>query len=193
MDNTHCRPVVITSSDIVVAETLFRELDGGRKIKKSVVSFYPRFIKDVPYATLTLDGDCEAFRIECLQDDYAVVLCHVRESHDPEAAIDNIDDGYAAYPCKHAIVIHVPSRSLIHRVCLLEEESAHSDGIFFTSNGDTVGVGFWWKGVVLTGKDVREVGSNALHAVEEEKPKSSRKQRGQKKKPQRKRGKSAVN
>jgi hypothetical protein len=193
MHRIHRRPVAITSSDIVVADTLFRELDGGKKVKKSVVSFYPRFAPEISYATLALEGDCEAIRMECLHDDYAVVLCRVRESHNPEAAVGDIESDNTASLSIDAIVIHVPSRRVIHRVCMLDEDSAFTSEfaypisaetydcpIFFTSNGDTVGVGLWWKGVILTGKDVREAGNSTMHAVEEEPSRSARKQKKKK-------------
>jgi hypothetical protein len=182
MHPVHHRPVVITFSDIVVADTLVREPDGGRKVKKSVVSFYSRFVNDLSYATLTLEGDCEAICMERMQDDYAVVLCHVRKFRNTEAAIDSIDSDDAASLSIEAIVIHVPSRRAIHRVCLLGEDWAFPPGnynipILFAANGETVGVGLWWKGVILTGKDVREVGSNTMHAAEEEKSRSTKKQK----------------
>jgi hypothetical protein len=106
----------------------------------------------------------------------------VREPNAPGATFDNFDDGDAASPSIDAIVIHVPSRRAIHRVCLLEEELGEVCGthIFFTSNGDTIGVGLGWKGVVLTGEDVREVGSNTMHAIEEERSRKARKQKKKK-------------
>jgi hypothetical protein len=182
MHPVHRRPVVITFSDVVVADTLVREPDGGRKVKKSVVSFYSRFVNDLSYATLTLEGDCEAICMERMQDDYAVVLCHVRKFRNSEAAIDSTDSNDAASLSIEAIVIHVPSRRAIHRVCLLGEDWAFPPGnynipILFAANGETVGVGLWWKGVILTGKDVREVGSNTMHAAEEEKSRNTKKQK----------------
>jgi hypothetical protein len=183
------RPVAITSSDIVVADTLFREMDGVKKVKKSVVSFYPRFVPEISYATLALEGDCEALHMECLHDDYAVVLCRVCESHSPEADVGDIEGDDTSSRSIDAVVIHVPSRSVIHRVCLMDEDSAFTSEymaetynfpIFFTSNGDTVGVGLWWKGVILTGKDVREVGNNTTYVVGDESSRSVRKQKKKK-------------
>jgi hypothetical protein len=193
MHRIHRRPVAIASSDIVVADTLFRELESRKKVKKSVVSFYPRFSPEMSYATLALEGDCEAIRIECLHDEYAVVLCRVRLEHSPQATVGGIEVDDTASPSIDAIVIHIPSRSVIHRVCLLDEDSAFTSEyaystlaeiydcpIFFTSYGDTVGVGLWWKGVILTGKDVREVGNNTKHVVEEEPLRSAKKQKKKK-------------
>jgi hypothetical protein len=37
----HQHPVVITSSDTVVADTLFREMGGEKKVRKCIISFYP--------------------------------------------------------------------------------------------------------------------------------------------------------
>jgi hypothetical protein len=73
-----------------------------------------------------------------------------------EAAFDGLVGDDAASSTIDAIVIHVPTRRVIQRVCLVEDENAVSTSetydipVFFTSNGDTMGVGLWWKGVILT-------------------------------------------
>ena len=187
MQRVRHRPVIVTSTDIVVVDALFREIEGEEKARKSVVSFYPRFVDGISYATITLEGKCEAMRIENMHDDYAVILCRMHGSP-TSAEFDDIDGQWfeganSSTTTICAIVIHVPSRREIHRACLLEEASAfrtaeNSDiPIFFASDGNTVGVGVWWKGVILTGADVRDVGSNVLSSVEEEQSRSARKKK----------------
>jgi hypothetical protein len=41
IQRVHQHPVVITSSDTVVADTLFREMGGEKKVRKCIISFYP--------------------------------------------------------------------------------------------------------------------------------------------------------
>ena len=41
IQRVHQHPVVITSSDTVVADTLFWEMGGEKKVRKCVISFYP--------------------------------------------------------------------------------------------------------------------------------------------------------
>jgi hypothetical protein len=112
------------------------------------------------YAILALDGDCEAIRIESVQDDYVVILCCVFKPPNLKVALEAAFDGLvgndAASSMIDAIVIHVPTRRVFQRVCLVEDENAISTlktydiPIFFTLNGDTMGIGLWWKGVILT-------------------------------------------
>jgi hypothetical protein len=127
----HHHPVVITSSNIVVADTLFWETNDGKMVKKCIVSFYSRFEQDISYATLALEGDCEAIRMESIHDDYAIILCRVHESQNPEVAFDNLDGGDTASSSIQAVVIHVLSRKVIHQVCLLDEDSAFPTSVTY--------------------------------------------------------------
>lgn len=200
MHDVHHRPAVITSTDVVVVDSLFRDMEGGKKVNKSVLSFYPRLEPNISYATLTLEGDCEAFRMEGAHDEYVVVLCRVHTaSTQADEAINGIDghwfaddaadDEPAISTTIEAMVVHVPSRREIHRVCLLEEEPASfSSGnydipVFFTPNksgSNTFGVGLWWKGIILTGSAVREVGRDPQAFAEDTTPRSARKQKKKK-------------
>ena len=63
-----------------------------------------------------------------------------------------------------ANVIHVPTRQLIHRVQLPDDTTRIElilyppKSLVVCCGGNTIGVGVWWKGVVMTGTDVRSVG-----------------------------------
>lgn len=195
MNNVHRRPVAITSSDVVVVDSLFRDVEGegDRKVFKSVVSFYPRFSHNISYSTCTLNGNCQAVRMQRTHDDYVVVLCRViHETHtQAEDDIDGIDghwfgdeDGTESTfrTFTEAMVIHVPSRREIHRICLLEEEGPALRNvdipIFFTPNGSgssTLGVGLWSKGIVMTGGAVRDVGRDPVAGGLDAAPRSAKK------------------
>lgn len=198
LQNAHHRPLVITSTDIVTVDSLFHELEGGKRVSKSVLSFYPRFAHGISYETLTIKGDCDAIQMERTHDDYVVVLCHVDRS-DPNAGDNDVDavdgewfGGQAATEessslrTLDAVVIHVPSRKQIHRVRLLgQEPSSDVFGapIVFTpcgSGSSTVAVGLGGKGFVMTGMDVRDVGCRPLHMVPENAHRPVRKQKKKK-------------
>ena len=207
MQNTHRRPVVITPSDIVTVDSLFRHVEGRNKVSKTVVSFYPRFVEGVSYATLALDGDCQAVRMESTHKDYVVVLCrfHKSDTRTLEDDTDLIDGHWFGVDAAaadesittttiEAVIIHVPSRKVIHQVFLFEEDAAaqpqinYDIPIFFTSSGSgrgTIGVGLSWKGLAMTGRDVRDVGLDSLQLAEEDAPRSCRKQKKKKRQPNR--------
>lgn len=205
MQNAHRRPVVITPSDIVTVDSLFRQVEGGtNKVNKAVISFYPRFVADISYATLAL-GDCQAVRMQSTHKDYVVILCRFRKS-DTRTAEDDADpidgqwfgvDAAAADESRtvatiEAVIVHVPSRKVIHQVFLFEEYAAtqsqinYDIPIFFTPSGSgrgTIGVGLSWKGLVMTGRDVRDVGFGSLQLGDDDATKGSRKQKKKKRQP----------
>jgi hypothetical protein len=91
-----------------------------------------------------------------------------------------------------AVIVHVPSRKVIHQVFLFEEYAAtqsqinYDIPIFFTPSGSgrgTIGVGLSWKGLIMTGRDVRDVGFGSLQLGDEDAPKGSRKQKKKKRQP----------
>jgi hypothetical protein len=58
----------------------------------------------------------------------------------------------------HAVIIHVPSRREIGRVKLMDDEfDYHAVPQITVTNDDTIGVGISWKGVIMTGSDVRSL------------------------------------
>ena len=57
----------------------------------------------------------------------------------------------------------VPTPHLIDRICLpiLDSQQQHGSDFGVTRAGDTIGVGIWAKGILMTGPDVRAVGSSS--------------------------------
>lgn len=191
--NTATRPICMTPSYILVAHVMSQGY--GRK---SLVSFYPRLMaaydedcnehSDLKaLATLELDVDCEVLRMECIREHHVILLCvvdaRISEHSSPKLKLQ-------------AFVIHVPTRKVIHRVCLREEDAgdrlltdrnfAKDMPISFAACGDTIGVAVHWKGIILTGQDVRSIGEEAKSASDhlESKPQNIKNQKKQRQKRQ---------
>jgi hypothetical protein len=183
-NNGNVRPISITPSDIVVVENIHREELHGENLQvvdyRSIVSFHPPSIDDaahsaLPLATLELDFQCEILRMERIRDDHVVLMCRShghRSTFDGETENTNAENDTNEQV--HAIIIHVPTRKIIDRVCLLEDVSMFDPvlnseiPIFFAASGKTVGVGVWWKGIILSGRDVRSVGNDAKRSNNED-------------------------
>jgi len=151
MGNGHrCRPIVITLSDVIVADNLHRENDG-HTYRKSVLSFYSRGTPDCAPSLLTLDFECETIQMLQLRDHHIILICRSYDYEDREKI--------------EGVVVSVASRNVIHRVCLLEDATNlppamfdHDIPILLAADKDTVGVGVSWTGMILTGQDIRSVG-----------------------------------
>lgn len=185
LQQLHQRPVAITSSDIVAVDVLFRDLEERPRAHRSVLSFYPRHLSGIQYAILTLIGNCESIRMATIGEEHIVLVCRVHEMG-PSHSDDQEEPDVPHRRLVYAILVHVPTRREIERICILEDASViHQSAtydvpIFFVSLGDTVGVGISWKGVVLTGKDVREVGAGVSNVNSDTKSaKKQKKKKGQ--------------
>jgi hypothetical protein len=156
------RPVVITDSELVVADTLMREVVNGQRSFRSVVSFFPLSAErgDV-YKIVHLESNVEVDRLVRVRDDHMIVLCR-EYGKVPELAEggDEVDRRVAVY----TIIIDLHSKREIGRICLVEdlESQLEADPLVIRDlpmsiafDGDTVAAGLWWKGVVITGEDVR--------------------------------------
>ena len=167
------RPTVICQKELVVVDTLSRQIDDNNWQFRSYVSFYPRFEPtDTDFATMLLKGHCEVVRMGLIRNEHVLILARVYEGDTPEGgdteenAVDMAANlagewfGSVGEPSVYGILVHVPTRSEIHRICLvdsaLDYTRSYDIPIFCASLGNTIGVGVWWKGVVITGSDVRE-------------------------------------
>jgi hypothetical protein len=169
-------------NQVVVADNLVWDENGT---KKSVISFYPIINNDnIPnFDTLDLIGNLEVCHLIALRTSHVVAICRVFEST-PDATDVDIEElaghwfgpGGTVKPkiSSYAIVIDVESRSEIYRTCLVDDLGMHlghnSTGLSATNgelpiqvaiDEDTVAVGLWWKGVILTGNDARKTSSSS--------------------------------
>eukprot|EP00545_Synedropsis_sp_CCMP1620_P000324 CAMPEP_0119032816 /NCGR_PEP_ID=MMETSP1176-20130426/42242_1 /TAXON_ID=265551 /ORGANISM="Synedropsis recta cf, Strain CCMP1620" /LENGTH=970 /DNA_ID=CAMNT_0006989231 /DNA_START=42 /DNA_END=2954 /DNA_ORIENTATION=- len=155
---SHSRALVVMDSDILVADCLFEETDDDRRLFKSVISIYPRFGDGSAYEIMEIEGNSEVVRMKALRDQHVVALLRFHANAEEASLV--------------AILVHVPSRRVIHRlgltkdVSICEASPTYDLPLFFCSAGDTVGIGLWWKGIVMTGADVRAVGSSDAIAGE---------------------------
>jgi hypothetical protein len=147
---------------LVVADTLIREAVNGQRSFRSAVSFFPLCAErgDV-YKIVHLESNVEVDRLVRVRDDHIIVLCR-EYGKVPELADDGdeVDKRVAVY----AIIIDLHSKREICRICLVEDLESQLDSdpmvigdslMSIAFDGDTVAAGLWWKGVVMTGGDVR--------------------------------------
>jgi hypothetical protein len=146
-----------------------------------VISFYPRYkgADDALYSILPIHGNLEIIRMSAFRDEHVVAICReftlrsdISDVEDlggqwfgetMEAAMDAV-----VHKAVQAVIVHVPSRREIGRVQLTDDGLNYINDvprITMTSDG-TIGVGVSWKGVIMTGSDVRSLaaGSGSLAA-----------------------------
>jgi hypothetical protein len=186
------RPLIVTELDVVATDVLHQRVEDRVLARKTFVSFYPRFpaVDESSYQILQLDGNVEAIRLVRVRDTHAIVVCRKYEKLTIEQQVDEQETPDVSNVSLYAIILDIPSRQEIGRISLLEdvgaEELSHDYWLEFSiDNGATIGAGLSWKGVLMTGKDVRSVGDSAAILVPvADDPRSNKKKT--KKKPTRK-------
>lgn len=193
VDTERQRPAALTQADILVCDVLFKDRMGdGSRDQKSVVSFYPRFVDndEISYQTLVLEDTC-VLHLASIQENHIVLVCE--ELKEDNRALEEGGDG-GLVPDERsvaltAVVVHVPTRQVVDRVGLPYDPSFHEEletgrqPLVFSSysSSSMLCVGIWWKGVVMTGSDVRSVGHETSGDSKFESPsnKSKRKKKKQ--------------
>jgi F-box domain len=161
-------PVAMFEHDIVAVDVLFRDRGDDDRDYLSVVSFYPRgsicATEDMNCPTNWLTFElCHVLSMERIREEHVLLICNQVDWWD-------FDDPHLFRSLRPDIlsfanIIHVPTRQLIHRV-QLPDATTRTELSFYDPpqslvvccGGNTIGVGVWWKGVVMTGTDVRSVG-----------------------------------
>ena len=191
------RPVAMTAEAVVVAHMLFKQLDLERREYRSILYFYPRLEEsEAPVGAVLLDGNFEVVHISPLRAEHVVAFGRMHTSNNDDLAMNGqwfMDAPEPVDPDLWAIIVHVPTKRVIHRVCVLEGcpmfVTPFDLPFFMSSLGDTVGVCAWWKGIVITGKDVRDIGYEAMPSdADAMSPASVKQQKKKKKKRQPNRG-----
>jgi hypothetical protein len=164
ISTTHFRPVLMTASDVVAADTMYREVENHVNEFRSVISFYPHYrgADDALYSILPISGNMEIIRMSSFRDEHVVAIC--RQSTLSGNDLIDVEDlgGQWSRAGEHnksvyAVIIHVPSRREIGRVPLMDEVSNFIVDVpqISVTNYDTIGVGISWRGVIMTGVDAR--------------------------------------
>lgn len=171
------RPMTICGSQIVIADAIFKENEDAEvhnKEFKSLLSFHSSLMDGLMHVsaeTIELQGNFEVIKLANIRDEHVLVLCqrHPRSENADVDAIDGHWFGPINDNCQvalYAIIFHVPSRAEICRVCLLNDlmddfgNGARISGdvpLSIVANGGTVGATVWWRGIVMTGEEVRKI------------------------------------
>lgn len=89
------RPILVTSTDIVAADTLVRREGNVIQDRKSVISFcarYPLCTADPSCSTLSVPGNLEVVRMASIRDDHIALVCRQFNSQPPPPTGENEED-----------------------------------------------------------------------------------------------------
>jgi len=187
------RPITITATDVIVADTVVQMVEAEILRHKTVVSFYPRHaLPEQPsYATLLIAGGLDVVRMSSIRDQHVLLVCRRFElpsANGPEegGGLDEIDGHWfggvagdtATTPQTNNenatgtadavfIVIHVPSRQEIYRIGV---NTGPDDPRVVDHGAETIGVALNAGGIVMTGKDVRSTSYDAGFVVLDDAP-----------------------
>lgn len=164
-------PLVVVGNEIYAADNLVHENENGTKTYQSFLSCYPIADATEPlFEKFQLRGNLEVCHLTSLRKDHILAICRVFGTNPSATEVDEVDGQWfgggdsASNVSSYAIIIDIPSRVEIHRLLIVEDLVAHlghdlaSDGelpIQLAAFGDTVAAGLWWKGITMTGTDVR--------------------------------------
>ena len=169
---TRHRPMISLSNQVVVADTYMRDIDeNGSKEFKAVLSFY---LYDSEGSNslcgrVQLDNNWEISGLALLREKNILVIGRRYITNSDDTELGGIDGQWfggrsGGHVSLYGIVIHSDSRTEISRTCLVEDLESCLDSDIATSGelpfkvaalADTMGAAAWWKGIVLTGHDVR--------------------------------------
>jgi hypothetical protein len=161
-------PVTMFEQDIVAVDVLVCEIGDDERDYLSVVHFHPRGSTTVTHDMSDqkhslVFAQCHVLSMERIREEHLLLICNQVDHlnlHDPDLL-----HGNRPTLLSFANIIHVPTRQVIHGVQLPDATTRTQltfrdtpQSLVICCGGDTIGVGVWWKGVVMTGTDVRSVG-----------------------------------
>ena len=163
---------LLTQTDLILGTVMVRVEQEVVKERKSLISFHPQhsLCDESTFTTIEMDGDAEVIRMMCLRDQHVVILCRtfLDIQEDADTPIERQVGGHwfrterpPSLGTKridvYAFIYHIASRRLINQFCLIENVSSNVVDIPLLSvNADnTVGVSLSWRGIIMTGSDVR--------------------------------------
>jgi hypothetical protein len=157
------RSVVVSPTDVVVGGTLVKEETDDDDIQyKAILTFYSRrdSNSNEPQSKFTsklvLGENCAIESMVSYRSDYVVVICRVLS----EMIGDQNGQFHTLARMSHtrvyAAIIHLPSRQELERMCLYEDYDCDTfPKLCLSVFRDTVACGVGWKGLIMTGSDVR--------------------------------------
>ncbi|KAL3908516.1 MAG: hypothetical protein SGILL_008452, partial [Bacillariaceae sp.] len=179
----HHRPLVVLDTDVVCGQNVVLVNQSGKKQYQANLVFFRDAFKEVHKdpESVALDGCIKIDHLVKLRSRHLLVICTVHTStsnvnnNEQVNFLEDLvghwfgeDDAEAAGDSKtslYGILIDVPSRKEVQRVCFVEDltstgvdTSVDEEGfpLHLAADGGTVAAAAWWTGVVLTGVDARD-------------------------------------
>ena len=162
-DGQYHSPMIVTPTDIVTADLLVRLDEASDRIyeRRTILSFRSRHISRNSVIDrgsnidtgLALNGDLEVVRMSLIRDYYIALVC--RTYQQPPFSGNPICDVIFI-----VVIVHVPSRTEIFRIPFQNGGQTVDDTIIpciSNDSFDTIGLSLSWRGVVMTGSDVRKM------------------------------------
>jgi hypothetical protein len=114
---------------------------------------------------------CRVVYVQRIREEHILLICEQVDAVDDSTIDDHdvVESGRGSVMAEkpreyiQGLVLHVPTRQVIERILFpFDMTSKAMQGLVMSSGNSTVGVGLSWKGIVLTGADIRAVGSGAI-------------------------------
>jgi hypothetical protein len=176
------RHILLTERCVIAVDLLQKDAAGGIFERKSVLSFYPLRQTDdssgPSYHVMELHR-IEILRMINLQDTHIGLVC--REYEDFIQVEVNEDIRMSVLPQSVCfIIVHIPSKTEIYRTavgCIDRFEEDLSDvPVLSMYNTTTIGCALDWRGVSISGDDVRHLDLSCLK-TEASQPNSAKKKK----------------
>ena len=114
--------------------------------------------------------NCHVLYVQRIREEHILLICEKVDAVDDRANDDEdvVESGGGSLSAENSrqyiqgLVLHVPTRQVIERILFPFDMTAEAvQGLVMCSGKSTVGVGLSWEGIILTGADIRAVGSGA--------------------------------
>ncbi|KAL3941368.1 MAG: hypothetical protein SGBAC_004253 [Bacillariaceae sp.] len=179
------RPMAMVGSTTMVVDVLVEitENEESNKTYKSMLSFYSN--SDSETGAIDLKGNLDVTDVVSFRDEHVLLLCYLHPTTG-DIDIDAIDGHWFGPPAEDGvvslvgIVYHVPSRTEIHRVVLTSSQQEFPGPLAVTIHNETVTASVWWKGLLMTGEDVRARQENSAAQEPQTTPTSKAKKKKKK-------------
>jgi len=157
------RSMAISSTDYMIGDTVTRPLENQRDVVSQVhITFYSRSFEvneNLHHYRVTLAENCSLDSMVCLRDQYLVLNC--RFYGETGYAVDDGGGGHWGNASNqkarvYCVTYHIPTRSEVARQYLYEDFGKNKVSLS-ASDQDTVAVGVWHKGLIMTGNDIRSL------------------------------------
>jgi hypothetical protein len=180
-DRRRERPIVLMNSDVVIVEVISQDRGDESANFRSVLSFFPHFRDGKAEINAIVLEHCQVLFAEKIYDDHLLLLCEELESNsvatnsavrgtilagvgrdEEQNQFENLDPSERIIAV-NAVVMHVPTRQVIQKIHFPDDsdlhELLHEAPIAMTSDDGILAFALGWKGVVLSGKNIRGVGT----------------------------------